>query len=139
MGIESVLAIFFSFIIGAIFGAMAAFLSRRLVFNRQLRIAERRAAKMVAEGRNESRNILQEAREESKRLKTSSDAEYRERRSELQRQENRLSQKTESLERKMESVEQRERGLAGREKEIDSTRNHLVELRDKQLKQLELI
>jgi ribonuclease Y len=139
LGIASVLAIFFAFVIGAIFGAMAAFLSRRIVFNRQLRLAERKAAKMVAEARNESRNILHEAQEESKRLKSSTDAEYRERRSELQRQENRLSQKTENLDRKMEFVEQRERGLAGKEKEIDSTRDHLVELRDKQLKQLELI
>jgi ribonuclease Y len=67
------------------------------------------------------------------------DAEYRERRMELQRQESRVSQKLESLERKLEGVEQRERNLAGKEKEIDSIRNQLGELRDRQLKQLELI
>ena len=139
MGIESVLAIFFSFIIGVIFGGMAAFLSRRLVFNRQIRIAERKAAKMVAEARNESKNILHEATEEAKKNKTSSDTEYRERRIELHRQENRLVQKGETLERKLEGVEQRERNLATKEKDIDSTRSHLGELKDKQLTQLELI
>ena len=139
MGIEVVLAIFFSFVIGTIFGAMAAFLSRRILFNRQLRIAERKAAKMLLEARNESKTVINEAQEESKRIKSSVDTEYRERRTELHRQENRLSQKSETLERKLESVEQRERNLNGKEKEIESTRSHLSELKEKQLKQLELI
>jgi len=135
----ALLAIAFSFIIGAIFGAMAAFLSRRLVFNRQLRIAERRAARMVAEARNESKAVANEAREEAQKIKASADSEYRERRAELQRQENRVGQKTENLDRKLEAVEQRDRNLAEKEKGIESTRSLLGELKDKQLQQLELI
>jgi len=133
------IALFFSFIIGLVFGGLAFFLSRRLVFNRQLRIAERKAARMVAEARNESKLILQEAQEEAKRSKAQADAEYRERRGELQRQENRLNQKQETLDRKIEGVEQRERNMASKEKEIETTRSQLGELKDKQLKQLELI
>jgi ribonuclease Y len=133
------IALFFSFIIGLVFGGLAFFLSRRLVFNRQLRIAERKAARMVAEARNESKLILQETQEEAKRSKAQADAEYRERRGELQRQENRLNQKQETLDRKIEGVEQRERNMVGKEKEIESTRSQLGELKDKQLKQLELI
>jgi ribonucrease Y len=133
------IALFFSFIIGLILGGMAAFLSRRLMFNRQLRIAERKAAKMVSEARNESKDILAQAQEEGKRIKASADSDYRERRSELQKQENRLNQKSETLDRKLEGVEQRERNLNNKEKEIDSVRNQVVELKDKQLKQLELI
>jgi ribonuclease Y len=94
---------------------------------------------MVAEARNESKSILQEAQEEIKRSKATADAEYRERRSELQRQENRLSQKQETLDRKIEGVEQRERNLTSKEKEIETIRSQLGELKDKQLKQLELI
>jgi ribonuclease Y len=133
------IALFFSFVIGLIFGGMGAFLSRRMIFNRQIRLAERKAAKMVAEARGESKEILQQAQAEAQRIKTSADSDYRERRSELQRQENRLSQKNETLDRKLEGVEQRERSMANKEKEIDSTRGQLVELKDKQLKQLELI
>jgi len=133
------IAIFFSFIIGLIFGGAAAFLWRRMVFNRQLRIAERKAARMVAEARNEAKGILQEAQEEVKKNKTTADAEYRERRSELQRQENRLSQKQETLDRKIESAEQRERNMTNKEKEIETIRGQLGELKDKQLQQLELI
>ncbi len=139
MGGVEYIAIFFSFIIGAVFGGLAAFLSRRMVFNRQLRIAERKAARMVAEARNESKNVLQEAQEEAKRTRTSADSDYRERRGEQQRQENRLNQKSETLDRKLEGVEQRERNLTNKEKEIETTRSQLGELKDKQLKQLELI
>ncbi len=139
MGIETVLAIFSSFIIGIVLGGITTFLSRRMIVNRQIRIAERKAARLVAEARAESKNVLQTAREEADRMKSANEAEYRERRSELQRQENRLGQRVESLERKLESLEHRERNLANKEKELDSARSHLEELRGKQLQQLELI
>jgi len=141
MGIDivAILAIFFAFVIGVVFGGMAAFIFRRVMFNRQIRIAERKAAKLLAEARDEARVVLNNAQEEARKTKTSVDAEYRERRSELQRQENRLTQKIENLDRKLESVEQRERGMANKEKEIESIRSQLGELRDRQLKQLELI
>lgn len=135
----ALLAIFFSFIIGVIFGGMAAFLSRRLMLNRQMRIAERKAARMVAEARVEAKGVLHEAKQEAEKVKSLAEAESRERRSELQRQESRLSQKAETLERKLEGVEHRERNLASKEKEIESMHAHLRETRNKQLKQLELI
>jgi ribonuclease Y len=133
------IAIGFSFIIGLIFGGVGAFLSRRMIFNRQIRIAERKAVKMVSEARNESKNVLAEAQNEAKRIKTSAENDFRERRTEVQRQENRLNQKSETLDRKLENVEQRERSLVNREKEIESNRSQITELKDKQLKQLELI
>jgi ribonuclease Y len=139
MDIIVIVAIFFAFIIGAVFGGMAAFIFRRVMFNRQIRIAERKAARLLGEAREEARVALNEAQEEARKIKTSVDAEYRERRSELQRQESRLTQKIETLDRKLEGVEQRERGLANKEREAESIRGQLGELRDKQLKQLELI
>jgi ribonuclease Y len=135
----ALLAIFFGFIIGAIFGGMLLLLSRRIIFNRQLRIAERKAAKMVADARNEAKDVLSQAQEESKRVKAATDNEYRERRSELQKQENRLNQKNETLDRKLEGVDQLERNLNNKQTEIEATRTQIVELKDKQMKQLELI
>ena len=116
MGLDVVLAIFFSFIIGVIFGGMAAFLSRRVMINRQMRIAERKAARLVAEARLEAKGVLYETKHEAEKVKSLAEAEYRERRSELQRQESRLSQKAETLEHKLEGVEHRERNLASKEK-----------------------
>ncbi len=141
MGIEFYyyIALVSIFVIGVIFGGMAVFFFRRMVINRQLRIAQRKAARTVAEAKIESKEVLREAKEEVEKIKSVAEAEHRERRSELQRQESRLSAKTETLERKLEGVEQRERSLANKEKEIESVHAHLGEVRDKQLKQLELI
>jgi len=135
----NVLVYFSSFIIGVVLGGMAAFLTRRLMMDRQMRIAQRKAARMVAEARNEAKEVLNEARGDANKIKVEAEAGYRERRSELQRQENRIAQKGETLERKLEGLEQRERNLANKEKEVGTIRTHLEEARDKQLKRLELI
>ena len=139
MEIDIVLVYVSSFIVGIVLGGAVVFFFRRMVINRQLRIAQRRAARTVAEARLEAKDVLREAKEESEKAKTTAAAEYRDRHAELQRQENRLSSKTDSLERRLEGVEQRERNLANKEKGIESIRANLTEVRDRQLKQLELI
>ena len=141
MGIESIYwaLLVAVFVISVIAGGAAVFFGRRMVINRQLRVAQRKAARITAEARAESKEVLREAKEEAEKSKLVAEAEYRERRSELQRQENRLSAKSETLERKLEGVEQRERNLANKEKGIESIRAQLTEVRDRQLKQLELI
>jgi len=127
------------FIIGVIFGGAIVFFFRRMVINRQLRIAQRKAARVLAEARVEAKDLSDEAKKEAERLKTKADNEYRERRSELQRSENRLASKTETLERRLDGLEQRDRGLAKKEKALDDTRAELNEIRDKQLAQLEAV
>ena len=100
------IAIVFAFIIGLIVGVVGLFLFRRVLFNRQMRIAERKAVKMVSVARNEAKEIMQDAQNEVKRNKTTTENEIRERRTEVQRQEKNLIQKTETLDRKLENVEQ---------------------------------
>jgi ribonuclease Y len=139
MTMTGILAVFFSFVIGVVFGGMAIFLFRRFAVNRQIRLAQRKAAKIEAEATEEAKKTLNEARREIDKLKSAADADYRERRSELQRQESRLSQKTETLDHKLEGVEQRERNLTNKEKENASIREELDEIRARQLKQLETI
>ncbi len=140
METELVYATFVSMLaIGIILGGAIVFFFRRMVINRQLRTAQRKAARTVAEARNEAKKALNEAKEEAERIKTSSASEYRDRRSELQRQENRMTTKTETLERRLEGAEQRERNLVNKEKGIETIRADLTEVRDKQLKQLEVI
>jgi ribonucrease Y len=133
------ISIVMSFIIGLIVGVVGLFFFRRFVFNRQIRIAERKAVKMVSEARNEAKDALQQAQDEIKRNRTAAENDYRERKSELQKQENRLNQKNETLDRKLEGVEQRDRNLVNKEKEIENIRLQATDLRDKQLKQLETI
>ncbi len=138
-GAGPILAVFFSFVIGVVFGGMAIFLFRRFSVNRQIRLAQRKASRITAEANEESKQTLIEAKQEAEKIKATADADYKERRTELQRQENRLAQKTEALERKQEGVEQRERNLSNKEKEMASIRDELEEIRARQLKQLELI
>ena len=135
----SVLTLIFVFVIGMGVGGMLLFLSRRVMLNVQFRAAERRAARTIAEARLEAKRTADRAKEEADKIKASAETEYRERRSDLVRQESRLAQKIESLESKLEELERRGRGLDNKEKEIDSMRAGLVEVREKQLKQLELI
>jgi ribonuclease Y len=137
MNALQLVALFFVFVIGVVLGGMTFFLSRRLIFNRQLRIAERKAAKMVSEARIEAKDIIQQSQEEAKRTKLTADADYKERKAELQRQENRLNQKNESLDKKIEAVDQRDRNLNDREKGLDDVRAQLNELKDKELQKLE--
>jgi uncharacterized membrane-anchored protein YhcB (DUF1043 family) len=56
------LAIGMAFIIGLIIGVVALFFFRRIVFNRQIRIAERKAVKMVADARNEAKSCYSRRR-----------------------------------------------------------------------------
>jgi len=139
MGIDIILVYISSFIIGVVLGGVVVFFFRRMAINRQFRAAQRKAARTLAEARLEAKNVLSESKEEVDKIKSVAEVEYRERRSELQRQESRLSAKAETLERKLEGVEHRERNLANKEKEMESIRTHLGEVRDKQIKQLELI
>ncbi|MFH1663130.1 MAG: ribonuclease Y [Chloroflexota bacterium] len=139
MDIANVLGIFFSFVIGVIFGGMALLLSRGMMANRQIRIAQKKAAKIVAEAGTEAKDVLNEAKLEVDKGKTIADNEIRERRAEAQRQENRLNQKEVALERKLEEVEYQKGNLTSKEKEIESIRANLADVKEKQLKQLELI
>ncbi len=127
------------FVIGIIFGGAIIFFFRRIAINRQLRAAQRKAVKTIAEARDEAKIILKDAKDEADKTKATADGEYRQRRGELQRQENRLSGKIESLDRKLEGVEQRERNLTNKERGIEALRADIAELKDKELKQLETI
>ncbi len=139
MSVIEILAVFFSFVIGVIFGGMAMFLSRSMLANHQIRIAQRKAAKLLAEARTEAKDILDENKKEIDKLKLMNESEYKERRTEIQRQENRLTQKESSLEHKLEDAVQRERNLILKEKELDAIKANLAEVKENQLKQLELI
>ena len=139
MGIEFYVALLSIFVIGVILGGAAIFLFRRMMVNRQLRIAEKKATRMVAEARAESKEALREAKQEAGKIKQTAEAEYRERYAGLQRQENRLAQKGETLEHRLEELERRERNLANKEKGIEATHARLEEVKNRQLKQLELI
>ena len=127
------------FVIGAVLGAIILWIGRGAIIGRKVRVAERKAARIISEAENRARMIINEARQEIEKLRSAAEAEQKERRIEIQRQENRLSQKLESVERKLENLENRERNLANKEKSIDAIKLELENLKAKQIKQLEEI
>ena len=135
----AVVIFFAALIIGVLLGGMGVFLYRRMSFDRQIRIAERKTSRMIADARVESKSMVDEAKREADKVKSSTEAENRERRVEIQREEQRLTKKLESLEHKLEAIDQRERGLVNREKEIETLRTSLDELKEQHLQQLEVI
>ncbi len=128
-----------SFIVGTVLGGLIIFFFRRISVNLQLRAAQRKAARTLAEAKSEAAEVTDKARIDAGNERVSADNEYRERRSDLQRQENRLQSKTENLDRKLEVVAQREGNLDTREKNLDQLQSQLDEAKTKQLKQLEVI
>jgi ribonuclease Y len=127
------------FVIGLISGGALVFFVRRIIINRQLRVAQRKAARVIAEATEQAKEIVREAKIETDKARAAAEAEARQRRIELQRQENRLASKSENLDRKLEGLEQRERNLNNKEKNIDAIRAELNEIKEKQLKQLEIV
>jgi ribonucrease Y len=125
--------------IGFIAGGAVIFFARRMTINRQLRVAQRKASRTVTEATDQAKELVREAKIEIDKTRAAAENEARQRRNELQRQENRLSSKSETLDRKLEGLEQRERALNNKEKNIETVRAELTDIRDKQLKQLEIV
>ncbi len=133
------IALIAMFVIGVIAGGLIVFFFRRMAVNRQLRAAQRKAARAVAEAREEAKGALNEAKVEADKVKAAAEGEARQRRIEMQRLESRLASRTEAVERKLESLEQRERNLNNKEKGVDAIRSELAELKGKELKQMEVV
>ncbi len=135
----NILTILFSFIIGGVAGAAFVFFFRRFRLTREMRLAERKAAKVTAEAEVKAKDILREAKVEADKARASLETEYRERRSELQRNENRLVQKESTLERKLDESERRSRELTTKEERIEALRSQLEETKDREVERLEEI
>ncbi len=120
-------------------GGLVGFFARQAIMGRKVRIAERDAADLLAGATTKQKEILLEAKEQAIKIRAETEADNRERRSELQRHERRLTQKEENLDRKGEALERRERIASVKEKEVESKWAQAEELIKKQVRQLELI
>ncbi|MFC1994607.1 ribonuclease Y [Chloroflexota bacterium] len=124
---------------GAVVGGLVGFIVWQKIMAHRLRVAERDATEILNDARTKEKELLLEAKEGALGLRAEVEAEIKERRSDLLRQERRLNQKEENVERKSEALERRERGLVTKEKEIETLRAQEEELKKRQLQQLEMI
>lgn len=107
--------------------------------NEQLRLAAEEYQRRLLEAQEQQRLALLEAKEENAKFRATLEAENRERRMELLRQERRMVQKEEMLDRKAESLERRERALQLKERNLEQQREELEALKQERLAELERI
>lgn len=112
---------------------------KRVSTREQLTEAAATAERVVREAENKHRDLLLEAKEEAHRLRTTMEAELRERRSDLQRSERRLTQKEETLDRRLENLERRERGLTQNEKDLERRIAEIEAIKEQHFRELERI
>jgi ribonuclease Y len=120
-------------------GALVGYNLRLRISRGQAATAERNAARILTEAETRQKEILLEAKEEAIRTRAQVEAEWRERRSELQQSEKRLTQKEESLDRKIEAHERRETLLSEQERELEETKQELQELHRKEIAEIERV
>ncbi len=122
----------------ALIAGSALGLILRSVLNRgKLEAAKQQARQIAEESEEQKRKALLEAREEALRIRSSTEAEIKERRQEIQRQEQRQTQREENIERRTEAVNQRDENLATREQEIVKALEELKQVKEQQVRQLE--
>lgn len=137
-------------LIGLIVGAVVSYVIIKRVNDSKVTGAKSSAELIVEEAKREAealkKEAILEAKDETHVLRTEAENDIRDRRSELQKQENRLLQKEENLDRKDDALnkreaglERKESGLADRQQHIEQMESKVDELLQKQESELERI
>ncbi|ABS22666.1 ribonuclease Y [Bacillus cytotoxicus] len=131
-------------------GAVVGFFVRKSIAEAKINGAANEAKRILDDANREAealkKEALLEAKDEIHTLRTEAELEIRDRRSELQKQENRLMQKEENLDRKDETLDKREQmlekkeeSLVARQQQIEELESKVGELVQKQQTELERI
>ncbi|GEK31306.1 ribonuclease Y [Kurthia zopfii] len=124
-----------SALIGLIVGAVVCLVINKLVNDSKVKGAKNSAELIVEEGKREAealkKEAILEAKDETHVLRTEAENDIRERRAELQKQENRLLQREENLDRKDESLDKREASLERKEDGLNDRQQHIEQMENK--------
>ncbi len=116
---------------------------RKKVAEAAIGSATEEAARIVnnamTEAEQKKKETILEAKDEIHKLRSETEQDLRERRSEVQRQERRLIQKEESLDKKIENQEKKEEALAQKVKDLEAKELEVESLKKSQLEILERI
>lgn len=127
--------IIISALLGFIVGALVIYVVNRKVNDSKVTGAKHSAETIVEEAKREAeamkREALLEAKDETHALRIEAESEIRERRSELQKQENRHLQREENLDRKENSLNKREAGLERKEEALTERQQQIEQMERK--------
>jgi ribonuclease Y len=131
MGVYIVISALLSLVVGAVVG----FFVRKSIAEAKIGSAQMAANQILEEAKREAdalkKEALLEAKDEIHKLRTEAERDIRDRRSELQKQENRLLQKEENLDRKDEALNKREALLEKKEESLNKRQQHIEEMESK--------
>ena len=124
-----------SALLGLIVGAVVMFVYNKNVNESKVTGAKHSAATIVEEANREAealkKEALLEAKDENHTLRVEAETEIRERRSELQKQENRLLSREENMDRKDDSLNKREASLERKDDALSGRQQHIEEMERK--------
>jgi ribonuclease Y len=126
-------------LVGLAIGVAIGFVARSRWANQSIKVAQEKAARIVADARTQQKDLILEAKEEKIRLQREAEDEARSRRNELGSVERRLVQRDEQLDQRSDMLEQRDRKLLEREIELDRQREEVSKLNAERVLALEKV
>lgn len=130
-----IIVIIISALVGLFVGAVVIYLVIKKVNDSKVTGAKNSAEQIVEDAKREAeamkKEALLEAKDENHKLRIEAESEVRERRAELQKQENRLLQREENLDRKDDALNKREAGLERKDDALSSRQQHIEQMERK--------
>ena len=139
MGVIDIISI----LLGIAVGIIAGYFVRKNIYESKIGQANSEADRIIKQAEDDSKRIhkekLLEAQEEIHKLRTESERENKERRSDLQKYERRVIQKEEILDKKLQNLEQKETSLGDKLKNVARKEEEVEAIKNQQLEKLESI
>ncbi len=139
MGVIDIISI----LLGIAVGIIAGYFVRKNIYESKIGQANSEADRIIKQAEDDSKRIhkekLLEAQEEIHKLRTESERENKERRSDLQKFERRVVQKEEILDKKLQNLEQKETSLGDKLKNVAKKEEEIEAIKTQQLEKLESI
>ena len=139
MGVIDIISI----LLGIAVGIIAGYFVRKNIYESKIGQANSEADRIIKQAEDDSKRIhkekLLEAQEEIHKLRTESEKENKERRSDLQKYEKRVVQKEEILDKKLQNLEQKEITLGDKLKTVAKKEEEIEAIKAQQLEKLENI
>ncbi len=127
--------IIISALLGLIVGAAVIYFYMKKVNESKVNGAKHASELIIDEAKREAealkKEALLEAKDETHKIRTEAEKDIRERRAELQKQENRLLQREENLDRKDDALNKRESGLERKEEALTERQQHIEQMESK--------
>jgi len=129
------LAAIISILLGLFVGAVVGYFVRKSIAEARIAGAKNAAEQIIDDAKRDAESLkkesLLEAKDDIHKLRNEAEREIRDRRSELQKQENRLLQKEENLDRKDDTLNKREALLEKRDDSLNKKQQHIEEMESK--------